>query len=423
MLSNKASTGKHCLILATAGMEAHMNILERYLAKAAGKIKVSTGQELRCKVDMVMAHDVTAPMTIARFREIGLSKVYHKDKVVLVMDHVIPAPTVKSRDGQWIMRDFAAEFDTVLYQCGEGVCHQLLYERHKLEPGSLVVGADSHTGTCGGYGVIGIGVGSTEAAAAMATGTLDIEVPPVIRCILEGSLAANVFGKDVLLSLAGRFGTDGLTDKALLLTGSGVAALSEAERMTICNMGIELGAFISLFDTTSEAAHGGSGHFAESFVLNLAEVEPMAACPSSPGNVKPVREVAGVKLTQVTVGSCTNGRINDIEQLVLRLKGKRVPASVNLLVVPASEAVLRHMENKGWTQLLRDAGAVIANPGCGPCFGAHQGLLSECDVVASTTNRNFPGRMGHKDAKIYLVSPATAAESALAGCLTVPVAR
>lgn len=397
-----------------------MNLVERYFAKAAGLPSVREGQDVRCRVDMVIAHDVTAPMAIARFLEIGVGRVFSPQGVVLVMDHIVPAASVQAREGQWAMKDFAARFAVPLYERGEGVIHQLVAEKHRQNPGAIVVGADSHTGTAGGYGVIGIGVGSTEAAAAMATGTIDVEVPPVVRCLLRGTLPPHVFGKDVVLRLLHLFGTAGLTDKALLLTGPGLASISEAERMTICNMGIEMGAFVSLCDVSVEAASGGSGSFAETRELALDALEPLAACPPSPDNILPVRELAHVELTQIFVGSCTNGRLNDMEQLVLGLRGKKVAEGVTLIVVPASDAVLRAMEDRNWTGVLRKAGAIVCNPGCGPCFGAHQGIAASRDVVASTSNRNFPGRMGHRDAQIYLVSPATAAASALTGRLTVP---
>lgn len=398
----------------------NMNTVESCLAKAAGLESVHPGQDIRCRVDIVTAHDVTAPMAIAQFREIGVDRVFDPVGVVLVMDHILPAASVNARTGQWVLKDFAKEFGVTLYERSEGVIHQLIAERHQLASGSILVGADSHTGTSGGYGVIGIGVGSTEAAAAMATGSIDIEVPPTVRVILSGTLPGNVFGKDVVLHLLKVFGTDGLTDKAILLTGSAASSLPLEERMTICNMGIEMGAFITLFDLSADSANNGRGDFAATVDIRLDELEPLAACPSSPGNIRPVRELTAVTLTQIVVGSCTNGRLNDMEQLVRVLDGKPIAPGVGLIVVPASDRVLAGMEERGWTTSLRASGAMILNPGCGPCFGAHQGLAAERDVVASTTNRNFPGRMGHRNAQIYLVSPATAAASALTGHLTVP---
>lgn len=397
-----------------------MNIVETCLAKAAGVAHTKTGDDLRCRVDLVTAHDVTAPMAIARFREIGVDRVYDPAKVVLVMDHILPAASVNARHGQWSLKDFAADFGVTLYERSEGVIHQLIAERHRLAPGGILVGADSHTGTCGGYGALGIGVGSTEAAAAMATGTIDLETPPTIRIRLSGKLPGNVYGKDVVLYLLSLFGTDGLTDKALLLTGPSALSLPLEERMTICNMGIEMGAFITLFDVSEGGVDGEKGTFESTLEIDLGTLEPMAACPPSPGNIKSVRELTDVALTQVVVGSCTNGRLSDMAQVVRVLKGKKVAPGLNLVVVPSSDRVLLGMEERGWTKILREAGAIIPNPGCGPCFGAHQGLADFRDVVASTTNRNFPGRMGHRDARIYLVSPATAAASALAGKLTVP---
>lgn len=392
-----------------------MNCVEKYLAQAAGVDEAKPGQDLSCKLSYVAAHDVTAPIAIKMFREIGVDRVFDPDRVCLIVDHIYPAASEKARDGVWTMVDFAKEFGVHLYHRGEGVIHQIMYEKHRANPGELIAIADSHTGTCGGYGAIGIGVGSTELAAAMATGKLDLEVPEVIQVYLTGKRKANVFGKDLILYLGSLFGTDYLVDKALLFTGPGIDDLSTAERMTACNMGIEIGAMITLFGTTEKEPDT-----AEVREIDLAELEPQIAKPFSPANVGPVREVAGTKITQVVVGSCTNGRINDMEEVVKRFRGKHVHPDVNTLIVPASIDVLEQMEANGWCKVIRDAGATVMNPGCGPCFGAHEGLTSERDVVVSTTNRNFPGRMGSMKANIYLASPATAAASALAGEITVP---
>ena len=252
----------------------------------------------------------------------------------------------------------------------------------------------------------------------MATGRLDLEVPEVVQIYLNGKRPANVFGKDLILYLGSVFGTDYLVDKALLFTGPGIEEFSVAERMTVCNMGIEIGSMITLFGTTAR-----EGDTAETREVDLSALEPQIAKPFSPANVVPVREVEGVKVTQVVVGSCTNGRINDMEQVAKAFEGKHVHPDVNTLIVPASRDVLEEMEARGWCKIIRDAGATVLNPGCGPCFGAHEGLTSERDVVVSTTNRNFPGRMGSMKANIYLASPATAAATALAGRITVPKAE
>lgn len=395
-----------------------MNCIESYLAKAAGVREVRPGQDIACKVSFAAAHDVTAPIALDMFRKIGVDKVFDPDRVILVVDHIYPAATEKARDSVWAMYDFARQFGVHLYQRGEGVIHQLMYEKHRARPGELVVIADSHTSTCGGYGAIGIGVGSTEMAAVMATGRLDIEVPEVVQIYLCGKRPSNVFGKDLILYLGRLLGTDYLVDRALLFTGPGIEELSVPERMTVCNMGIELGAMITLFGTAELGPDT-----AELREIDLSVLEPQIACPFSPANVVPVHEMAGKKVTQVVIGSCTNGRLNDIAQVVKVFEGKRVHPDVNTLVIPASREVLGEMEERGWCKIIRDAGATILNPGCGPCFGAHEGLASRRDVVVSTTNRNFPGRMGNVKTEIYLASPATAAETAVSGEIAVPARR
>lgn len=390
-----------------------MNLIETYLAKAAGLKQVTAGEDISCRVSYVAAHDVTAPIAIKMFREIGVKKVFDPERVILIVDHIYPAATEKARDSVWIMDDFAREFGVKLYHRGEGVIHQLMYEKHRAAPGELVVIADSHTGTCGGYGAVGVGVGSTELAAAMATGRLDLEVPEVVQVYLTGKLPKGVFGKDLILYLGGIFGPDYLTDRGLIFTGPGIGEFPVAERMTACNMGVELGSMITLFGSEERETD-----VLETREIDLSTLEPMVAKPFSPVNVAPVREVADIPITQVVIGSCTNGRLSDMEQVALAFKGKRVHPDVNTLVVPASRDILDQMEARGWCKIIRDAGATVLNPGCGSCFGAHEGLVSARDVVVATTNRNFPGRMGSKQGKIYLASPATAAASALEGKIT-----
>lgn len=392
-----------------------MNFIQKALANAAGLESASIGQEIRCKVDLVLSHDVTAPMAIQQFQQIGIDHVFDKEKIVFVIDHIFPAATVQAKTSHWQMKDFANAFGTMLYDKGEGVCHQVISEKHRLEPGQILVGADSHTCTAGGYGVIAIPVGSTELAAAMATGTIDLEVPETIQVYMTGTLPDYVAGKDIVLSLIKHFGVDGLTDRAVAFTGPGIAQLPLEERMTICNMGIEMGAMIACFGTEAM-----EGDVTQTIEFNLGGLEPVVACPFSPANVKPARELGDVEVTQVVVGSCTNGRLNDIEQVVNVLRQHKVHNNVTLLVFPASKQVLDEMEERGWTRILRDAGAVISSPGCGPCFGAHQGLGAERDVIVTTTNRNFPGRMGHRAAQLYLASPATAAVTAVTGRITAP---
>ena len=240
-------------------------------------------------------------------------------------------------------------------------------------------------------------------------------MPQVVQIYLTGKRPSNVFGKDLILYLGSKFGSDFLVDRGLIFTGPGIEDLSIAERMTVCNMGIEIGSMITLFGTEAREED-----CFETYDIDLGTLEPQIACPFSPANVVPVREKAGIKVTQVVVGSCTNGRLNDMEQVAKAFKGKHVDPDVNVLVIPASKDILAEMEERGWTKIIRDAGATILNPGCGSCFGAHEGLITPRDVVVSTTNRNFPGRMGSKVGQIYLASPATAAATALSGVITVP---
>lgn len=385
------------------------------MAKAADLDSVKPGMDIRCKVSYVAAHDVTAPIAIKQFREIGVKKVFDPNRVILIVDHIYPAATEKARENVWIMSDFAREFGLPIYERGEGVIHQLMYEKHRALPGELVVIADSHTCTCGGYGVVGIGVGSTEAAAAMAIGKLDLEVPSVLQVYLNGTPKSNVFGKDLILSLGQLFGTNYLTDKGLLFTGPGTGCFSVEERMTVCNMGTELGSMITLFGGPEKEED-----VEETREIDLSQLQPKIARPFSPANVCDVAQIAGLPITQVVVGSCTNGRENDMEVVAKVLKNAPVHSDVNMLVVPASKTVLDIMEKNGWTKIIREAGATVLNPGCGPCFGAHEGLISQRDTVISTTNRNFPGRMGANKGQVYLASPATAAASAITGKITVP---
>lgn len=392
-----------------------MNFIEKALATAAGLESVRIGQEIRCHVNLVLSHDVTAPMAIQQFEQIGIDHVFDKQKVVFVVDHIFPAATVQAKTSHWMMKDFANKYGTILYDKGEGVCHQVISEKHRLAPGQILVGADSHTCTAGGYGVVAIPVGSTELAAAMATGTIDLEVPETIQVFMTGILPSYVSGKDIVLTLIKQFGVDGLNDRAVVFTGPGIQQISVAERMTICNMGIEMGAMIACFGAETKEEN-----VLQTSELDLGRLVPVVACPFSPANVRPAAELADVRVTQVVVGSCTNGRLNDIEQVVNILQDYKVHPDVNMLIFPASKQVLDEMETKGWTRILRDAGAVISNPGCGPCFGAHQGLGTERDVIVTTTNRNFPGRMGHRAALLYLASPATAAETAVTGRITPP---
>lgn len=393
-----------------------MNIIEKLIAQKADKKTVSAGEEVTVRVDLAAAHDVTGPLAIEQFKRTGAAKVFDKDKVVFVLDHNIPCSTANSRVQHRAVQAFCREYGVRLYGKSEGVIHQVLSEEKLYGKGDIVVGADSHTCTAGAFGAVAIPVGSTELAAVMALGTLDMEVPPVSAIVIEGKLPKGVYAKDLILYLIGKFGTNGFTDEAVILTGSTVFAMTSEERMTMANMMIEMGAMIGYIDSGEESV----GKVAKSYRIDAGQIEPVAACPASPGNVKPVREIEGTRIDQAVIGSCTNGRYSDMEIAAEVLRDRKVSESVNLIVIPASKNIAEKMDKNGLTAVFRKAGAIVANPGCGPCFGAHQGLLAKEDVAISTTNRNFPGRMGHKQAQIYLASPRTVAESAVRGCIVVP---
>lgn len=393
-----------------------INIIERIIAKHAGVDKVVVGEELSMDVDLAIAHDVTAPMAIEQFKKIGVKHVFDKNKIALVSDHNIPCSSVNSRIQHKTLQSFADDFGVYYYGRSEGVIHQVISEEKLYKKGDIIVGADSHTCTAGAYGVVAIPVGSTELAAVMALGKIDFEVPVTNLISIDGKLNPGVYAKDIILHVIGKFGTNGFTDEAVIFSGNVILGLTNEEKMTISNMMIEMGAMIGFIDQGDEEI----GEVHKTYNIEASSIVPCVACPSSPGNVKPVAEVAGVKINQVVLGSCTNGRYSDMKIAADILKDRVVAPGVNMIVVPGSKSIAQRMDEDGLTKIFRDAGAIVTNPGCGPCFGAHQGLLNFDDVAVSSTNRNFPGRMGHKDANIYLASPRIVAESAVKGYLAAP---
>lgn len=395
-----------------------MNVIERILARHAGLESVKAGDDITVAIDLAIAHDVTGPMAIEQFLKIGVDRVFDATKVVFVIDHNIPCSTINARKQQNVIRDFAANFGVRIYDKADGVIHQVIMEEGLYQPGDIIVGADSHTCTAGAFGVIGIPVGSTEVAAAMALGEIELDVPEMDFIEVTGHLQPGVTGKDIILYLIGHFGTNGFTDRAVVVGGDAVVSLDSDSKMTIANMMIEMGAMIGYIDQGDQEI----GEAANVYHFDATAIPPVAACPSSPDNVKPIAEIEGTKIDQAAIGSCTNGRYSDMAAAAKILRGKKVAPGVNLVVFPASKRILEKMEAEGLTKLFRDAGAIVTNPGCGPCFGAHQGLLADEDIAISTTNRNFPGRMGSPKAQVYLASPQTVAASALAGKIVLPPA-
>ena len=415
-----------------------MNITEKILAKASGNKAVHPGEIVDSNVDMVMIHDLTGPLAVEAFKKIGSQKVWNNKKVVVILDHQVPAESVKAAELHKTMRQFAKDQNVTFYDVGRGgICHQVMPEKGHVTPGNLIVGADSHTCTYGAFGAFATGIGSTEAAGVMATGKIWFKVPPTIKINVKGTFQKYVTPKDLILNIIGNLGVDGAIYKAAEFTGPTIKNMSIAGRMTVCNMAVEMGAKNGII-----APDGTTSKFLESRVKNLpdfkalqsdkdavyertvefdvSKMEPQVACPSSVDNVKPISEVGNVPIEQAFIGSCTNGRIEDLRLAAEVIKGKQVKDGVRALVIPASQEVYRQALNEGLMEIFTDAGAIVCGSACGPCLGGHIGLLAAGESCVSSSNRNFIGRMGSTQANVYLASPATVAASAITGKLTDP---
>lgn len=409
-------------------------ITEKILSKASGK-NVSQGELVVANVDLAMAHDGTAPLAIKMFREMGGEFVWDPKKIILVIDHVAPSATEGTSSLHKLMRQFSLEQKIEnFYDVGAGVGHQLMVERY-VNPSMVVVGADSHTCTYGALGAFSTGIGSTEMAAVFKTGKLWFKVPETLKINLNGEMSPHVTPKDLILYLAGQIGADGATYMAVEFAGETVKRMSVDGRLTLCNMAVEMGAKNGLVEPDgkteeyirrmgrepSEAVkNDADAEFSEIREYDASSLEPQIACPPRVDNVKPVREVEGLEINQVFLGSCTDGRIEDLQEAAGILAGKKINSHVRMIVVPASVRVYLEALNMGLIKTFLEAGCTVCNPGCGPCVGAHQGIPAPEEVVLSTSNRNFVGRMGCAEADIYLVSPETAAVSALTGRITDP---
>jgi 3-isopropylmalate/(R)-2-methylmalate dehydratase large subunit len=409
-------------------------IAEKILSSHSGMDAVA-GDLVVANVDVVMGTDTNGPSAMEYFYKIGKQQVFSPDKVVFVLDHLSPAPTPAAANIQKNMADFAARFGVHLFAAGDGVCHTLLPENGYVVPGSLVVGTDSHTTTYGALNCFGTGFGSSEAAVVMATGQSWFKVPETIRVVVNGKLSHGVSSKDVILAIMAKLGTDGARYKALEIGGPAINALSVEARLTISNMAVEAGAKVALMDADEKTVawikeHGGKNFapvhpdpdavYAQTIEIDANTLVPLVACPHSPDNVKPAAELAEVRVNQVLIGSCTNGRVEDLRLARSILKGKHIASGVRLIVAPSSRAVYRTLIEDGTLDDLAAAGALITAPGCGACAGYHSGILGDGEVCLSTTNRNFLGRMGNNKASIYLSSPLTAAATALTGYITDP---
>ena len=414
-----------------------MTMTQKILAKHAGVPSVEAGQLIEAKLDLVLGNDITTPVAIKEFEKAGLSTVFDQDKIAIVLDHSTPCKDIKSAQLCAQAREFARRFDiTNFYDVGQmGVEHALLPEKGLTAPGECMIGADSHTCTYGAVGMFSTGVGSTDMAAGMATGLAWFRIPSAIKVTLKGKLQPCVSGKDVILHLIGTIGVDGALYKSLEFGGEGVASLSMDDRFTIANMAIEAGAKNGIFpvdDKTRAYLDGrvtrpweavepdSDAEYEQEVVIDLDTLQPTVALPHLPSNTRTVDQVAGTHIDQVVIGSCTNGRLDDLRQAAAVLKGRKVHDGVRCIVIPATQQITLDAMAEGLIQTFIEAGCAVSTPTCGPCLGGHMGVLSDGERAISTTNRNFVGRMGPVSSEIILANPAVAAASAVAGCVADP---
>jgi 3-isopropylmalate/(R)-2-methylmalate dehydratase large subunit len=414
-----------------------MSATRKILSERSGNQRLRPGDFIEAAVDLVLSNDITAPIAIREFERLGREKVFDAGKVVIVLDHFTPNRDIASAEQCAMVRGFARRYGIEnFYDCGDvGIEHVLLPEEGLIKPRSVVIGGDSHTCTYGALGAFATGVGSTDVAAAMATGKVWLRVPEAILVSVTGGFRRWASGKDLILYLIGKIGVDGATYRSLEFTGDGICGLSVEGRLTVANMVVESGAKNGIFSIDGQAAgylaavgveaeewsieadeYGYSGEVD----IDLRDVEPQVALPSMPSNAVAVGEAPDVRLDQVVIGSCTNGRLEDLRVAAQVLKGKKAAPGVRLIIIPGSPRVYRGAMKEGLFDVFLDAGAVISPPTCGPCLGGHMGVLAAGEKALSTTNRNFTGRMGHRESEVYLSNPAVAAASAVTGRITDP---
>ena len=414
-----------------------MTMTQKILAAHAGLDTVVPGQLISAKLDLVLGNDITTPVAIKEFGKAGFDQVFDKDRIAIVLDHFVPNKDIKAAEQSKQCREFACQHCVShFYDVGKmGIEHALLPEQGVVTAGDCIIGADSHTCTYGAVGAFSTGVGSTDMAAGMATGTAWFKVPTALEFRLSGKLPANCSGKDVILTIIGMIGVDGALYRSMEFTGEGVKTLSMDDRLCICNMAIEAGAKNGIFpvdDVTMAYLEGRSerkpvvytadadAEYEKTYEIDLSKIVPVVACPHLPENTKPAADLGDIKIDQVVIGSCTNGRLEDMEAAWRILKGKQVAKGLRCIIIPATMQILRECVERGWYTDFIDAGAVVSTPTCGPCLGGYMGILAAGERCIATTNRNFVGRMGHVESEVYLASPATAATSALTGYITAP---
>lgn len=413
-----------------------MTLAEKILAAHTDKKSVSPGDFVNVRVDLVLANDITAPLAIKEFRRMGVDKVFDPKKVVMVPDHFVPNKDIASAEQAKLMREFCYEQKTHYFEVGQmGIEHVLLPEQGLVLPGDVVIGADSHTCTYGALGAFATGMGSTDIAAAMATGDIWMKIPPTIKLVYHGNLGKWVGGKDLILYTIGNIGVDGALYSAIEFTGEAIDALSMDGRFTMANMAIEAGAKAGLFRVDnrtqlyikSKAQRSynvyeadADAEYSRVIEYEISSLEPQVALPHSPANTCPVSEIGDIKIDQAVIGSCTNGRLEDLQVAAQILKGKKVYPDVRCIVIPGSQQVYLDALTLGLIEIFIRAGAVVSTPTCGPCLGGYMGILAAGERCISTTNRNFVGRMGSPESEVYLSGPAVAAASAIAGKITGP---
>jgi 3-isopropylmalate dehydratase, large subunit (EC 4.2.1.33) len=414
-----------------------MTMTQKILAAHAGLDRVEPGQLIEAELDLVLGNDITAPVAIKEFRKMGTDKVFDKSKVALVPDHFTPNKDIKAAEQCRIVREFARDMEVENYfEVGEmGVEHCLLPEKGLVVPGDLVIGADSHTCTYGALGAFSTGVGSTDMAAGMATGKCWFKVPSAIKFVLNGKPTGWVSGKDIILHIIGMIGVDGALYKSMEFMGEGLKYISMDGRFTMANMAIEAGAKNGIFMVDQKTIEYVQSHsqkpyavyepdedadYDEVYEIDLSKIRPTVAFPHLPENTRTIDEVGDVRIDQVVIGSCTNGRMEDLRVAAKILKGRKVKKGVRLIVFPGTQKIYLDALREGIIEQLIEAGAVVSTPTCGPCLGGHMGILAKGERAIATTNRNFVGRMGHPESEVYLASPAVAVASAVTGRITDP---
>ena len=413
-----------------------MTLIEKILAAHTDRKEVSPGEFINVRVDLILANDITAPIAIGEFRRLGVDRVFDPKKIVMVADHFVPNKDITSAEQAKLMRTFCDERGILHFDVGQmGIEHVLLPEQGLVLPGDVVIGADSHTCTYGALGALATGMGSTDIAAAMATGDIWMKIPPTIRLVYHGSLKKWVGGKDLILHTIGDIGVDGALYSAMEFTGEATDTLSMDGRFTMANMAIEAGAKAGIFKVDGKTLDyikprakrpytvyetDADAEYAEVIEYDVSSIEPQVALPHLPSNAKPVSQVSGIEIDQAVIGSCTNGRLEDLRLAAGILKGQKVHARVRCIIIPGSQQVFLDALSEGIIEIFVRAGAAVSTPTCGPCLGGHMGVLAEGERCVSTTNRNFVGRMGSPKSEVYLANPAVAAATAITGRITSP---